>query len=203
MRPSILRKWLVPAFAALFSHGGLAASAPEKEITLHLDPAKTEIRFTLSDVLHTVHGTFAMKSGTIAYDPATGHAEGQVVVELDSGNSGSPTRDRLMKENILETATYPEAIFRPQTVSAAPQPGADQQITVDGVFTIHGKDHPLRLVMRVRMSSPDRLTATTEFGVPYVAWGMKDPSTFVLRVEKQVTIDVTAEGTADSSSVTP
>ena len=203
MKPSFLRKCLTVTFAALLPHWGFAAPAQDKKITLHLDPTKTEIRFTLSDVLHTVHGTFAMKSGTIAYDPATGHAEGEVVVELDSGNSGSPTRDRLMKENILQTATFREAIFRPETVSAAPKPGADQQITVDGIFTIHGKDHPLRLVMTVRMTSPDHLTATTEFGVPYVAWGMKDPSTFVLRVEKQVIVDVAAEGTVDPSSAAP
>lgn len=203
MNHSILRSCLIVTLAALLPQWGFAGSAPDKKITLHLDPSKTEIRYTLSDVLHTVHGTFAMKSGMIAYDPSTGQAEGEVVVELDSGNSGSPTRDRLMKENILQTATYPEAIFRPQTVSAAPKPGPNQQITVVGTFTIHGKDHPLRLVMAVRMTSPDHLIAATEFGVPYVAWGMKDPSTFVLRVEKQVTIDVTAEGTVDSSSAAP
>lgn len=203
MNARILRRGLIVAWAALLSQFAFAASAPDTKITLHLDPAKTEIRFTLGDVLHTVHGTFALKSGTIAFDPATGHAEGQIVVGLDSGNSGSPTRDRLMKENILQTAAYPDAIFRPDTVSAAPKPGADQQITVDGTFTIHGKDHPLRLVMTVHMITPDHLKATTEFAVPYVAWGMKDPSTFVLRVEKQVTVDVTAEASLDSSSPTP
>jgi hypothetical protein len=33
-------------------------------------------------------------------------------------------------------------------------------------------------------------TATAHFVVPYVKWGMKNPSTFVLRVSEKVDIDV-------------
>lgn len=192
-----LRRKMMPALAMLLPSVMLAAQTPQHPVTIHLDPAGTQIRWTLSDVLHTVHGTFAMKGGVIAFDPATGRADGEVIVELDSGDSGNATRDRLMKEKILQTATYPEAIFHPEKVSNAPKPGTEQQITVDGTFTIHGQDHPLRLVMTVGMNGERQLTATTEFAVPYVAWGMKDPSTFVLRVEKQVTVDVTAAGTVD------
>ncbi|MGC2637188.1 MAG: YceI family protein [Acidobacteriaceae bacterium] len=203
MKSRWLRRNIVPALAMLPVSVILSAQTPQHPVTIHLDPARTAIRWTLGDVLHTVHGTFAMKGGIITLDPATGHADGEVIVELDSGDSGNATRDRLMKGKILQTATYPEAIFHPEKVSSAPKPGAEQQITVDGTFTIHGNDHPLRLVMTVRMSAADDLAATTEFAVPYVAWGMKDPSTFVLRVEKQVTVDVSAEGTVDSTGSSP
>lgn len=203
MKSRSLRRAAVFAIAALLPDPIPAAQTAPKKITVQLNPAQTEIRWTLSDVLHTVHGTFAMKSGTIVIDPSTGHAVGEVRVQLDSGNSGNATRDRLMKENILQTASYPEAIFRPEKISSAPRPGAEQRITVDGTFTIHGKDHPLEIVMTVRMNGADQLTATTEFVVPYVAWGMKDPSTFVLRVEKQVTVDVAAQGAVSSSGAAP
>jgi len=35
---------------------------------------------------------------------------------------------------------------------------------------------------------------TTKFSVPFVKWGMKDPSTFVFRVDKDVQLEV--EGVA-------
>ena len=40
----------------------------------------------------------------------------------------------------------------------------------------------------------DRLTATTHFVVPYVEWGLRNPSTFLLRVSGKVDIDTRAVG---------
>ncbi|HEX4004963.1 MAG TPA: YceI family protein [Acidobacteriaceae bacterium] len=188
---------LVALFAVILLAPLISAQTSEKKITVHLDPALTQIHWTLGDVLHTVHGTFALKSGIVVFDPKTGAANGEMLVDLDTGASGDDIRDGRMKRNILETATYPQAIFHPEKVSGTLRAGAAQTMTVDGTFTIHGKDHPLRLVVSAQMSGPGQITATTHFSVPYVAWGMKDPSTFVLRVGKRVDVDVTATGTVD------
>jgi hypothetical protein len=37
-------------------------------------------------------------------------------------------------------------------------------------------------------------TAKGQFVVPYVKWGLKDPSIFVLKVAKEVNIDLTLAG---------
>ena len=71
---------------------------------LQLDPATTQVNFTLGDVLHTVHGTFKLKRGTVKFDPASGHASGLVVVDSTSGDSGSRARDHKMHTEILESA---------------------------------------------------------------------------------------------------
>lgn len=42
-----------------------------QEATLNFDPAQTTVNFTLGDVLHTVHGSFRLKTGQVRFDPAT------------------------------------------------------------------------------------------------------------------------------------
>ena len=171
-------------------------AAPAQKVTVHLDPATTEIHWTLTDPLHTVHGTFALKGGLITIDPVTETAQGEVVVDVTSGQSGSRARDSHMQKDVLESAKFPQAIFHPEKVIGTMRPGMSQNVTVKGTFTIHGKDHPLDLTMGIQITGTN-VVATTHFAVPYVAWGMKDPSNFVLHVQKQVDVDVVARGSVD------
>ncbi len=170
---------------------GVAAMAPAQEQSFELDPAKTTVSFTLGDVLHTVHGTFKAKSGTVRFDPSSGTASGSIVVDATSGDSGNSTRDHKMHKEILESDKYPEITFSPTRITGTVTRGSTVQ--VEGKFRIHGADHPLTLAVPIAMDGGD-LTATLHFSVPYVAWGMKNPSTFILRVNKEVEIDIVAVG---------
>jgi polyisoprenoid-binding protein YceI len=67
-------------------------------MTLELDPANTRIEFTSAATLHTVHGTFALKSGTIHVNPSNGAAGGPVVVDATSGDTGNTGRDHKMHQ---------------------------------------------------------------------------------------------------------
>jgi polyisoprenoid-binding protein YceI len=69
-------------------------------LTSNIDPAKSVVQFTLGAVLHTVHGTFRIKSGTLRFDPGSGKASGQVAVDVRSGDTGEGTRDRQMHANV-------------------------------------------------------------------------------------------------------
>lgn len=159
-----------------------------QESVLKLDPAHTQVDFTLSATLHTVHGTFKLKRGTVDYDLASGRASGELVIDAQSGNSGNASRDRKMHKEILESARYPEITFLPDHVT-----GSLAKASVHGAFRIHGADHEMTLVLRAVPDSGG-MNVTTEFLVPYVSWGMKNPSTLFLRVGDQVTIDVHARG---------
>ncbi|MHB1022380.1 MAG: YceI family protein [Acidobacteriaceae bacterium] len=175
----------------------LSVTAQAQKVTVQLDPNQTMIRWTLTDVLHTVHGIFKMKQGVVSYDPQTGAADGLIVIDAASGYSGNSMRDGRMHKEFLEVQKYPEITFHPQSVEG----GADlnaalagaRPIKVNGIFSLHGADHSFSMILILHGNS-HALTATTHFDVPYVAWGIKDPSTLMLRVSKQVQIDVTGVG---------
>jgi hypothetical protein len=187
--------WIrIAVLAVLCLGSGLSGSA--QKVTVHLDPAQTEIKWTLTDTLHVVHGTFTLKSGVMTFDPKTGLAEGEILVDADSGASGNSMRDSSMKKKVLETDKYPSVFFHPAKAAGEPKPGNLQDMTIDGTFNIHGADHALRMGVKVQMDG-DKVTATTHFVVPYVDWGMKDPSNFALKVGKQVDVDVVAHGTIE------
>jgi polyisoprenoid-binding protein YceI len=172
-----------------------AQSTPHP-VTLHLDPSRTEIHWTLSGNMHTVHGTFKLKGGLITYDPATGAAQGEIAVDLSTGESGNNSRDSRMQKEILESGKYPQAIFHPLKVTGSVKPGAAQNVTIDGTFTIRGADHPLRMEAKVDVTGQDA-TAATQFAIPYVDWGMKNPSNFLFRVDKTVNLEIVAKGSID------
>ncbi|HEX5234713.1 MAG TPA: YceI family protein [Silvibacterium sp.] len=169
----------------------ISAHAQQSGIDLTFDPASTAVHWTLGAVLHTVHGTFSFKSGVVHLDPRTGHMTGLLVVDATSGKSGDSARDQKMHQSILESSRYPTITFRPIHLTGTFQPNRAQTLTVDGVLNLHGQDHPLRLTVNLRPNS-NTMSVATRFDVPYVQWGLKDPSTFVLRVSKEVSVDIEA-----------
>jgi polyisoprenoid-binding protein YceI len=169
------------------------ACAVQAQAVFSVEPAQSSASFTLPDVLHTVHGSFKVKRGSIQFDPSTGAASGEIVVDALSGNSGSEARDKRMHRNILESQKYPEIAFVPSRLHGTVNPRGESKVEIEGTFTIHGASHPLTAPAAVTVSG-DRLQVKAHFAVPYVAWGMKNPSTLFLRVAESVDIDVDASG---------
>jgi len=171
----------------------MACPVSGQEQELRLDAASTRVDWTLGDVLHTVHGTFKLKRGDIRFDPSTGKASGELVVDATSGESGSGARDSRMHKNILESGKYPEIAFVPDKVLGNVSLQGDSEVQLHGSFTIHGGTHELTLAAKCHIDQ-QRLTAVIEFSVPYQKWGMKNPSTLFLRVDDTVKIGIHAYG---------
>ena len=177
----------------LFSAAALAASLPGQEMAFQFDPAQTKVAFTLGSTLHTVHGTFKLRSGNIRFDPATGKASGELIVDAASGMSGNDSRDERMHKSILETAKFSDIVFRPDRVEGQLPPAGPATLQVHGIFTLHGAGHEMTIPVQVATEG-DRISATLEFGVPYIQWGLKNPSTFILRVNDQAQVEIQAAG---------
>ncbi len=172
--------------------------ATAQQVQVTLDPAQTRIDWTLSATMHTVHGTFRLRSGTLSFDAGTGNASGELVVDATSGDSGNQTRDNKMNKDVLESKRYPEITFLAKKVWGPWSDQGSSTLQVQGVFHIHGADHELTLSVPVQANG-STAKATTSFTVPYQAWGMKNPSNLFLKVEDKVQISIAAAGKVSST----
>lgn len=183
----------IDSFALLVLLASTLAFAQQADAPLAFTPAQTKVSYGLDASLHTVHGTFDLKSGSVHFNPATGEISGAIVIDATSGKSGNSGRDSKMHKDVLESAHYPEIVFRPDHVEGKVLPEGSSIIQVHGTFAIHGAEHPITLPVHVQMA-PAQWTADTTFSVPYVEWGMKNPSNFFLHVKPSVEIEIHATG---------
>lgn len=180
---------LVPVCAAVLACPMLLAQ--QKVV---VDPARSEVHFTLGAVLHTVHGTFQMERGEVSFNAASGQASGSLVVDASSGHSGNSVRDRRMADEVLKMEHYKDVTFTPMRFSGTFHASGDSSLVVHGLFTILGTGHEIDVPMRIQMNGV-QMHATGAFSVPFVQWGLKDPSTMMLRVQKEVQVKLLLVGT--------
>lgn len=183
--------------AALFIF--LTVAAPAQDLALRLDPQQTSVNFLLGDVLHTVRGTFALKEGSLKFDRTSGKLSGAIVIDAKTGASGNGMRDRKMHGEVIESDRFPEISFRPDRVQGTVAREGSSTVSVHGTFSIHGADHEVTIPAQVEML-PDHWNASLHFSIPYVKWGMKNPSTLFLKVSESVEIDVKTGGTLSNES---
>lgn len=172
----------------------VAATGAPEQMSLQLDPAKTSVKFTLDAALHTVHGTFQTKQGTLQFDPASGQISGHILLDARSGQTGNGMRDRKMNNDVLESGRYPEISFRPDRIEGSVAMQGKSSVMIHGIFNIHGADREITVPVQVEMNE-DQWAATAHFTVPYAKWGMKNPSTLFLRVSDSVEIELAMVGT--------
>jgi polyisoprenoid-binding protein YceI len=167
--------------------------------TFTVNPDASQVAFSLGGNGHAVSGTFHAQSGTIDFDRSAQSISGSVVVAAGSGNSGDQGRDKKMNTDVLDVAHFAEVSFAPKSYQGTIAATGDSSIQVTGVFTLHGAPHDLTVPMQIHIDGAN-LTARTHFTVPYVKWGLKDPSIFILKVAKEVDIDLTLVGRLSSAN---
>ncbi len=183
---------LLLALAVLISLRAIAADlVPSGKVAeLELDPGKTVITYSLDGWPHHTDGTFKLKHGLIGLDPATGKMDGSITVDAASGDSGHSIRDDRMKSSILETDKFPEISFALRQVVSHGSIAKEFPVRVEGLMLLHGVQHDLTVNATVSRDGND-VTIHCDFVIPYVAWGLEDPSIMLFKVSKEVAIDVT------------
>lgn len=161
--------------------------------TFALDPAATKVDFTFGATLHTVDGSMRAREGKVRIDPDTHEASGRFVLDATSAQTGVSRRDRKMHEKILESQTYPDIVFEPQRFSGELNPVGRSQLELHGMLEMHGTKRPMDMTV-VATSDGAQVKGTGMMIVPYLQWGLRDPSFFLLRVEKEVRVTIHAVG---------
>ena len=170
------------------------APAGASERVLRLDPQSTKVTFTLKATAHKIHGTLQLTDGEVRFDDETGWASGEINVDARLAQTGNTKRDRNMHGKVLQSELYPLLRFEPSRIVGRVANEGQSEIQLEGRLSIHGGEHPLTIRADVEIVD-GRFSATTSFPVPYVEWGLRDPSVFLLRVAKVVEVTLAVEGT--------
>ena len=196
--PLLLILALVIAATALFHRPSFAAgSGPDKSapapLVLTVDPAHSTIHWTLDTTLHLVHGTFAIKRGDVTVDPVSGKASGEIVADATSGKTDNDSRDKKMHQEILETPRFPDIVFRVTQIDGLTMPLGKPQIKLHGTFLIHGSQHDMTIPADGEFAA-DHFNGSAKFVVPYIEWGIKNPSNFLLKASPTVDVSLDLSG---------
>jgi hypothetical protein len=61
------------------------------------------------------------------------------------------------------------------------------------MFLLHGAEHELTVPVQAELT-PDHWKGTGKFNVPYIRWGLKNPSNFILKADPSVDVELEMKG---------
>ena len=181
------------SFAVLALAVILAPAALAQHQTFVVNPDASEVKMTLNTTHEVVNGTFHIQSGSIEFDRSTAKMSGSVVVLAGSGKTGNDSRDKKMNKEILKVEQNAIVSFEPKSYTGAIAPSGDSTIQVTGIFTLLGTPHEIIVPMLIHLDGTSA-TAKTHFVVPYVQWGLKNPSFLIWKADNDVAIDLSLTG---------
>ncbi|MGA7318031.1 MAG: YceI family protein [Silvibacterium sp.] len=183
-----MKSFAVVALALIFATATLA-----QRQTFAVNPDASEVKIKLNTTHEVVNGTFHIQSGSIEFDRSNSKMSGSVAVLAGSGKTGNDSRDKKMNKDILKVDQYTTVSFAPKTYTGTIAPRGDSTIQVSGVFTLLDNPHDLTIPIQIHMDG-SKATARAQFVVPYVQWGLKNPSFMFWKAENDVAIDLNLVG---------
>jgi polyisoprenoid-binding protein YceI len=118
---------------------------------------------------------------------------GSVVVLAGSGKTGNGSRDKKMNKDILKVEQHATVSFEPKSYAGSIAPSGDSTIQVTGIFTLLGTPHEITIPILVHLDGTTA-AAKAHFVLPYVLWGLKNPSFLFWKADNDVTIDLSLIG---------
>ena len=162
-----------------------------------------QVVFTSKAPVETFEGKTSKLSGTIRVNPASvgDSVSVELHVDLASLDTGIEKRNQHMRENHLETAKYPEAVFTGATVLAPAGgvlSGKPVGFDLEGTFTLHGVTRRLKTHADVALSGSGdarKLTFDARFDVSLADYAIERPQLLFLKLADVQKLRVTGVAT--------
>ena len=108
--------------------------------------------------------------------------ESSIVIQAGTLKTDNDRRDRYVREQTLQTANYPEIIFRPTSAEGLPSPlseaGGEVEFTLSGDLTIRDQTRPV--TWDVTAEFGDGITGLAAIDIDFEQFGMDKPSVAVV-----------------------
>jgi polyisoprenoid-binding protein YceI len=178
----------------VFGAALVSASAQPAELHYAITSEGSELTWELPATLHTVHGKAPELSGTVDAVPGE-HGEwsieARLVVKAAAMGTGNSSRDRNMRERVLETDRFPEIVFEARRVRADLsrfRVGERLTVEVEGDLTVHGKPASVRVPVDVSVGS-DSVTLQGSFALSWKQYGLHNPSFGIITVHDPLKVE--------------
>ncbi|WP_342319719.1 YceI family protein [Corynebacterium mayonis] len=130
-------------------------------------------------------------SGTVEISAGVLRA-GEIVVDVTNLTTDSDRRDTNVRNKILHTDTYPEAVFavtQEVDVSQLPEDGSVGQVELTGEMTIHGVTQPVTHTFDV-VRSGENVIVAGDVPINREDYGVQTPDFVAAKIDKQGEVNI-------------
>jgi len=161
-----------------------------------------QVIFTSKAATETFTGKTDRMEGRIVLDPGEpgDSIEVRITVDMTSLDTGIGKRDQHMRDNHLETKTYPTAVFEGASLLDPAElvfaTGATVPVEVEGTFTLHGVSRRLRVTVNVTLRDDTTLAFETGFPVLLADYNISRPKFLFLKLAETQAVSVSGVAVA-------
>ena len=194
----------IPVICAILIGSAFTAVVAQAELVEYVaEPgtAGNKIVFLSKAPLETIEGKTDQVAATIHADlqNLSGAIEVRVTVDMASLDTGNGKRNGHMRDNHLETDTYPEAVFTAGKIVKASAPalatGQSVQLTVAGTFELHGVAREVEYELELSLGEDGALHVVTSFPVSLEDHKIKRPKFLIMKLSDEQKVTVTLRAT--------
>ncbi len=177
-----------------------AASVASNPRTFVIDPAQSEARFLIDEVLRgnpvTVVGVTSQVSGELTIDPADPASASVSTISVDANSLETPEgmRNRSIRNFILQTGSYPTITFAPTSIEGLPasvQVGDSFSFTIVGDLQIRDVVKSVAFNVDVTADTEDQISGLATSTITLVDYNLTIPSVpFVASVGDNVILEL-------------